>query len=629
CLARDWRQKIDSSSSGDDSDWKIACGCPPISHQLKNSTSLDDIASYYKRASKVHKKWRKAIKVQYEEKRSTVIRCPEAGCPSFLEFRDVKAFAPSDTFAKAEQGKGKAHCAGANREGVERRGVTARHLLLDTYLLEANYRTARIPEVFYCEKDGEKAGKRITIAIVIAMGVITGSHRYQSAVLVSQSDKSERRAEESLEPCRSVVSFGGLGPAEESTKTYLSYCDSFIVKLGPYPRDFTSETVKTRLSVYHEGQILQHFSYEELQNLENKTGQRVDVLIICGDFEAIRNEADLLCMAVPQKYYTGQKTAPVLTIVIGGNHEASNYLWELYVSSCSICSLISHRFTDIMEGPEVMLSHDWPEGIYNHGNMAYLLKTKPWFKESIDKKELGNPHMMTLLKTARPFWWFSAHMHVRFKAEYDHTGEGVSEWGRGAPSQARSAGPAVASTSTAQQKKGKSRQNDTSTGPAAASSSGAPSSSSIPSTTKFLALDKCLPDRKFLEIVDIPSPQDHFPARLTFDLEWLAISRAMHPLLLTERKHTVQPKMNLARGWVKTELEWVKKKIASVKSQQGEQGAPPGQTTGDELEIEISAIQEFVRTASGPSRTPAYTNPQTEAFCALIEVENKVNPLPS
>lgn len=24
-------------------------------------------------------------------------------------------------------------------------------------------------------------------------------------------------------------------------------------------------------------------------------------------------------------------TAPVLTIIIGGNHEASNYLWELYV----------------------------------------------------------------------------------------------------------------------------------------------------------------------------------------------------------------------------------------------------------------------------------------------------------
>lgn len=29
------------------------------------------------------------------------------------------------------------------------------------------------------------------------------------------------------------------------------------------------------------------------------------------------------------RYYTGEKKAPILTIVIGGNHEASNYFWEL------------------------------------------------------------------------------------------------------------------------------------------------------------------------------------------------------------------------------------------------------------------------------------------------------------
>jgi lariat debranching enzyme len=33
--------------------------------------------------------------------------------------------------------------------------------------------------------------------------------------------------------------------------------------------------------------------------------------------------------ALANRYYTGEKEAPVLTIVIGGNHEASNYMWEL------------------------------------------------------------------------------------------------------------------------------------------------------------------------------------------------------------------------------------------------------------------------------------------------------------
>ena len=39
-----------------------------------------------------------------------------------------------------------------------------------------------------------------------------------------------------------------------------------------------------------------------------------------------RFEADAI---VNGRYYTGKKKAPMLTIVIGGNHEASNYMWEL------------------------------------------------------------------------------------------------------------------------------------------------------------------------------------------------------------------------------------------------------------------------------------------------------------
>jgi len=37
-----------------------------------------------------------------------------------------------------------------------------------------------------------------------------------------------------------------------------------------------------------------------------------------------------LLQASFHKYYSGQSTAPVLTLFIGGNHEASNHLHELY-----------------------------------------------------------------------------------------------------------------------------------------------------------------------------------------------------------------------------------------------------------------------------------------------------------
>ena len=78
--------------------------------------------------------------------------------------------------------------------------------------------------------------------------------------------------------------------------------------------------------------------------------------------QAVRNEDDLACMSVPDKYkvlgtfykarrgareneretrvrdaltpalraqyYTGEKVAPYPTLFVGGNHEAANYLWE-------------------------------------------------------------------------------------------------------------------------------------------------------------------------------------------------------------------------------------------------------------------------------------------------------------
>ena len=92
--------------------------------------------------------------------------------------------------------------------------------------------------------------------------------------------------------------------------------------------------------------------YSTLAFLEAENKIKVDLLIICGDFQAVRNEKDLDSMAVPDKYkemqtfwkyYSGVKTAPVLTLFVGGNHEASNYLTELpygNVNSCNLCKTV-------------------------------------------------------------------------------------------------------------------------------------------------------------------------------------------------------------------------------------------------------------------------------------------------
>jgi len=46
-------------------------------------------------------------------------------------------------------------------------------------------------------------------------------------------------------------------------------------------------------------------------------------------FSTSMGEFDPLC-DMCRRYYTGERVAPILTIVIGGNHEASNYMRELF-----------------------------------------------------------------------------------------------------------------------------------------------------------------------------------------------------------------------------------------------------------------------------------------------------------
>lgn len=63
--------------------------------------------------------------------------------------------------------------------------------------------------------------------------------------------------------------------------------------------------------------------YETMQHLEQRDGRKIDLLVCCGDFQAVRNQDDLECMACPPKYrhiatfykyYSGEKVAPYPTI---------------------------------------------------------------------------------------------------------------------------------------------------------------------------------------------------------------------------------------------------------------------------------------------------------------------------
>lgn len=207
----------------------------------------------------------------------------------------------------------------------------------------------------------------------------------------------------------------------------------------------------------------------------------VDLVVIGGDFQAVRNSADLTCMAVPVKYramgdfheyYSGQRRAPYLTIYAGGNHEASNYHWELpyggwvapniyYLGHANVVqvagvrigalsgiwkpynyrkkrferppytngeerSTYSQRETDVRkllqlrEQIDVMLSHDWPRGVEWNGNWEQLFRCKRHFEKESRDGLLGSVAGKILLDRLRPKKWFSAHMHVKFEAHVKH-----------------------------------------------------------------------------------------------------------------------------------------------------------------------------------------------------------------
>lgn len=176
-------------------------------------------------------------------------------------------------------------------------------------------------------------------------------------------------------------------------------------------------------------------------------------------------------------YYNGRMTAPIPTVFIGGNHEASSYLKELkfggwvapniyylgefgciwfkgiqiggisgIFNQYTFRKYLSRRTNDDEKLPydsgtiksiyhvkpknhlkmfmmsqdkrlDIVLSHDWPQHIEKKGNLGKLLREKPFFKADINKGSLGSPLNRVLFEQLRPRYWFSSHLHVRFEAQ--------------------------------------------------------------------------------------------------------------------------------------------------------------------------------------------------------------------
>lgn len=52
--------------------------------------------------------------------------------------------------------------------------------------------------------------------------------------------------------------------------------------------------------------------------------------------------------------------------------------------------------------------------------MQELLTYKPFLKKEIEDHSFGSAPLLRVLEIAKPSYWFSAHMHVKYAALYPH-----------------------------------------------------------------------------------------------------------------------------------------------------------------------------------------------------------------
>ncbi|GMT28332.1 hypothetical protein PFISCL1PPCAC_19629, partial [Pristionchus fissidentatus] len=360
--------------------------------------------------------------------------------------------------------------------------------------------------------------------------------------------------------------------------------------------------------------------YRTMEQLEKDGNGSFDLLLCCGDFQATRNYGDLHHMHVPEKYrsletfykyYSGAEKAPVLTIFIGGNHEASGYMCELpnggwvapniyYMGhsnvvkfgglriggmsgiykgadydkgryECppfeygSVVSAYHVRSLDVfrckqLSSLDVFLSHDWPTGIWDYGDVKWLLNKKKHFTDDVTSGKMGNPGARELLMKLRPSYWFSAHMHIGFPALIPHV-----------------------------KKEGEEKEK----------------------MTRFLALDKPLPGRHFLQSIDMRIDEEA-ELSLSYDEEWLAILKNTNHLVNTKNEKIYMP--SKAMKSERFDFHPTEEELASIRSLRQDLRIPFNfQPTAPPL------VKDDVE-AKKASASYYYRNPQSTEFCSWMGI---------
>lgn len=433
------------------------------------------------------------------------------------------------------------------------------------------------------------------------------------------------------------------------------------------------------------------------------------------------------------EYYSGVRRAPYLTLFVGGNHEASNHLFELhyggwvapniyYLGAANVVrfgplriaglsgiwkgynynkphyerlpynqddiksiyhvrELDVRKLLQIRTQVDVGISHDWPRGVEWMGDWKALFAKKDLFEADARAGTLGSSAAKYVMDRLRPSYWFAAHLHCKFFAVVNHGdaaqrvpgGPGEDERPVSATDGAKdgevssdiSLGPVQTQTLQHNEEEieldsddhddvGASVKSQTAvfrTGPSQTPTPSTVEPSSVPddlraqlpasfarsahpappttlsapkfianSTTRFLALDKCLPHRKFLQFLEIEPISDRGsflttrPYALFYDKEWLAITRVFAAdLILGDPSSALPPNRGEAyyRPLIEAEEAWVEERLVQ-----------PGKMTIPENFGPTAPAYDPAVGVGTRAQPTEYTNPQTVRFCELVGIPN-------
>ncbi|KAH6900148.1 lariat debranching enzyme, C-terminal domain-containing protein [Thelonectria olida] len=318
---------------------------------------------------------------------------------------------------------------------------------------------------------------------------------------------------------------------------------------------------------------------------------------------------------------------------------------------------------------DVGLSHDWPRAIEKHGDHEWLFRKKPDFRQESRDGTLGNAAAEYVMDRLRPPYWFSAHLHVKFPAVKTYQDESTTAQEEPKPEsttkpadvkesnpdeidldmdddEVDEAKPAAVEShklEQANEQPEKEVKEDVSAvseelRAQLPASFARPQPKKIPGQpvppritnkqVRFLALDKCLPRRHFLQLCEVqpykPETSAEYPPsegsprhRLQYDPEWLAITRVFHESLVIGDP-TAQTPPDLGEDnylpLIEEQRRWVEENLVKT----GKLDVPEN--------FEATAAPYIFGTPEIVDEQPdEYTNPQTAAFCDLLSIENLWN----